>query len=131
MGSEPVISQLKKAKEPWAINGIADRVASLLIDCSDYENETRSVVKKECSRVFEGLQAMEGIIPYFPSANYILCRWVKTGNLDDMIRYLLSNGVYVRDCRNFPGLEKNFFRIGIKKPEDNDLLISLISVFQP
>ena len=131
VGSEPVISRLKKAKEPWAINGIADRVASLLIECSDYENETRSVVREECSRVFDGLQAVEGIIPYRPSANYILCRWVKTGNLDDVIRYLLSNGIYVRDCRNFPGLENNFFRIGIRNPEDNDLLISLISGFQP
>ena len=131
VGSEPVISRLKKAKEPWAINGIADRVASLLVECSDYENETRSLVKEECSRVFDGLQAVEGIIPYPPSADYILCQWVKTGDLDDMIRHLLSNGVYVRDCRNFPGLEKNFFRIGIKNPKDNDLLLSHLSSFQP
>ena len=130
VGSEPVISRLKKAKEPWTINGIADRVASLLVECSDYETETRSVVKEECSRVFEGLKALEGIIPYPPSANYILCQWVNTGNLDDMIRHLLFNGVYVRDCRNFPGLEKNFFRIGIKNPKDNDLLLSLFSSFQ-
>jgi histidinol-phosphate/aromatic aminotransferase/cobyric acid decarboxylase-like protein len=46
VGSEPVISRLKKAKEPWAINGIADRVASLLVECSDYENETRSLVQQ-------------------------------------------------------------------------------------
>jgi len=131
VGSEPVISRLKKAKEPWTINGIADRVASLLVKCSDYENETRSVVKEECNRIFDGLQALEEIIPYPPSADYILCQWVKTGNLDDMIRHLLSNGVYVRDCRNFPGLGENFFRIGIKNPKDNDLLLSLISSFQP
>jgi threonine-phosphate decarboxylase len=131
MGSEQVISSLKKAKEPWTINGIADRVASLLIQCADYDDETRLIVSQESRRVFTGLKNLDGVIPFSTSANYILCQWVKTGNLDDMIRHLLSNGVYVRDCRNFPGLEENFFRIGIKNPKDNDLLLSLLSALQP
>ncbi|MCF8144548.1 MAG: pyridoxal phosphate-dependent class II aminotransferase [Deltaproteobacteria bacterium] len=131
IGSEPVISRLKKAKEPWAVNGIADRVASLLTECPDYEDDTRTSVQQECRRVFGGLQSLDGIVPYPASADYILCRWVKTGNLDDMIRHLLSHGAYVRDCRNFPGLEDNFFRIGLKKPADNDLLLSLLASFQP
>ena len=129
MGSERIISRLKKAKEPWTINGIADRVASLLVGCSDYDNETRLIVSKEIKRVFTHLKNVEGVIPYPTSANYILCQWVRPDNLDDLIRHLLSNGVYVRDCRNFPGLEENFFRIGIKNAKDNDLLLSLISSF--
>jgi len=130
MGSEQVISRLKKAKEPWTINGIADRVASLLIQCADYDDKTRLIVREEMRRVFTVLKNMDEVIPFSTSANYILCQWVKTGDLDDMIRYLLSNGVYVRDCRNFPGLEENFFRMGIKNPKDNDLLLSLISSFE-
>lgn len=131
IGSEPAISRLRKAKEPWTVNGIADRMASLLVECNDYENETRSVVKKEGGRVFEGLHAVEGVVPYPPTANYILCQWVRTGSLDDIMRYLLSNGVYLRDCRNFPGLEANFFRIGLRSRKENDRLLSLLSSFQP
>lgn len=130
VGSESVISRLKKVKEPWTINGIADRVAPLLAACAEYENETRSAVRDECRRVFHGLQNLEGVNPYPPSANYILSQWVKTGNLDDLLRHLLSNGVYVRDCRNFPGLERNFFRIGLKTGADNDRLLSLVSSFE-
>ncbi len=130
VGCEQVISRFKKAKEPWTVNGIADQAASLLVECADYDNETRSAVKKERERVFHGLRDLDGVIPFSPSANYILCQWVKTGNLDDLLRHLLSNGVYVRDCRNFPGLEKNFFRIGLKTAENNDRFLSLISSFQ-
>ena len=129
MGSEPVISRLKNAKEPWTINGIADRVASFLIQCDDYDDETRVAVREEMRRVLTGLENLDGVIPFSASANYILCQWVKTGDLDDMIRHLLSNGVYVRDCRNFPGLEENFFRMGLKTADDNDRLLSLISSF--
>ena len=131
MGSEQVISRLKTAKEPWTINGIADRVASLLIQCADYDDKARLIVSKESRRVFAGLKNLDGVIPFSTSANYILCQWVKTGDLDDLLGYLLANGAYVRDCRNFPGLEENFFRIGIKNPKDNDLLLSLLSSFQP
>jgi len=131
MGSEQVISRMKKAKEPWTINGIADRVASLLIQCSDYDDEARQFVSQESRRVFTGLKNMDGVIPFSTSANYILCQWVKTGDLDDLLGYLLTNGVYVRDCRNFPGLEKNFFRMSIKNPKDNDLLLSLLFAFHP
>jgi len=131
MGSEQVISRLKKAKEPWTINGIADRVAPLLIQCADYDDETRLVVREERRRVFTGLKNLDGVIPFSTSANYILCQWVKTGDLDDLLGYLLSNGAYVRDCRNFPGLEENFFRMGLKTADDNDRFLSLISSFQP
>ncbi len=130
MGSEQVISRLKKAKEPWTINGIADRVASLLIQCAGYDDETRLVVREERRRVFTGLKNLDGVIPFSISANYILCQWVKTGDLDDLLSYLLSNGAYVRDCRNFPGLGENFFRMGLKTADDNDRFLSLISSFQ-
>lgn len=129
MGDESVISRLRNAKEPWAVNGIADRVASLLVQCRDYDSLTRSLVKKERKRVFQILERLDGITPFFPSANYILCQWTKSPNLDDLLKHLLSNGVYLRDCRNFPGLQENFFRIGLKKPEENDRFLSLISSF--
>ena len=129
VGDEAVISRLRNAKEPWAVNGIADRVASLLVQCSDYDAKTRSLVGQERVRVFQKLDSLDGIIPFSPSANYILCQWTKTGNLDDLLKHLLSNGVYIRDCRNFPALEDNFFRIGLKKPEENDRFISLVSSF--
>jgi threonine-phosphate decarboxylase len=129
-GSETAISRLRRAKEPWTVNGIADRAASLLADCTDYAQEARVFVDRERDRLFQGLQGMEGIVPYPAAANYILCRWVKTRNLDDLLRHLLSNGAYVRDCRNFPGLAENFFRIGLKGRGDNDRLLSLLSSFQ-
>jgi threonine-phosphate decarboxylase len=128
-GAEGVISRLRAAKEPWTVNGVADRIAPLLLGCSHYEQETSAVTAKERARIFLGLQEQDGVIPFPPSANFILCQWTKTGSLDDLLRHLLSNGVYLRDCRNFPGLEDNFFRVGLRAPEENDQLISLMAAF--
>ena len=130
VGDERVISRLREAKQPWTVNGIADKVAPLLLECADYEHKTRSGIKKERARIFQDLEELDGVTPFPSSANFILCQWTKTKNLDDLMRHLLLNGVYVRDCRNFPGLERSFFRIGLRTPKENDQLLSILSSFE-
>jgi len=130
VGHKRVISRMKHAKEPWAINGVADRVASFLSECTDYDEKSRPAMNAEKGRVFHALKDMDGILPFPPSVNYILCQWLKTDNLDHLLTHLLANGMYLRDCRNFPGLEENFFRVGLRIPEENDRLLSLISSFR-
>ena len=79
--------------------------------------------------VFKKLEQVDGIIPFPCSANFILCQWTGTEDMDDLVHYLLENSAYVRDCRNFPGLENNFFRICLRSPDDNDKLMSILSSF--
>lgn len=128
-GHSKIISRLRQAKEPWTVNGIADKVAPLLLECIDYEKQTRREVAVERERIFKGLEQLDGILPFPCSANFILCQWTGTENLDDLMSHLLENSAYVRDCRNFPGLENNFFRIGLRSPDDNDKLMSILSSF--
>jgi threonine-phosphate decarboxylase len=87
------------------------------------------MIKSGRQRLSKALASIEGITPYKSHANFILCRWQLTDNLDDLLRHLLSNGMYVRDCRNFHGLEENFFRLAVRYPEENDRLIHHISSF--
>ncbi len=129
VGDDAVISRLKASKEPWSVNGIADRIAPLLLECHDYEQESRSMVSTECERIVKSLGAVEGIRPFPSSTNFILCQWGRTNNLDDLIHHLFLNGIYFRDCRNFPGLEDNYFRVGLRTAGENDQLVSSISAF--
>jgi threonine-phosphate decarboxylase len=127
IGHEDVISKIGNSKEPWTINGVADRAALLLKECEGYESESRAYVSRERDRIIKRLQEIDGIMPFPSTTNFILCRWTGSRSLDDLQRHLLANGMYVRDCRNFPGLEDNYFRIGLRIPEENDQLISLVS----
>ncbi|HJX34361.1 MAG TPA: threonine-phosphate decarboxylase CobD [Desulfatiglandales bacterium] len=129
IGSGEFISRMRQSKEPWTINGVAERAAGLLKECAGYEAETRSYISCERKRVVKRLEEIEGIRTFTSSVNFILCRWERTGELDDLLKHLLSNGVYVRDCRNFPGLEENYFRIGLRTAAEDDQLISIISSF--
>ncbi len=126
IGHRDNIARLRNAKEPWTINGIADRAAMLLEQCEEYESATISYIKRERARIYRRLKEVQGISVFPSDTNFFLCRWERTNNLDDLFRHLLMNGFYVRDCRNFTGLEDNFFRFGIRTENENDLLISHI-----
>ena len=126
VGNEETIQRLKKEKLPWTVNGISEKVAGLLLECGDYEKKSITMISKERERVYRRIKSLDGIRVFLPSANFLLCQWNRTPDLDDFFRHLLSNNVYVRDCRNFPGLEKGFFRFGLKSAEENDFLISLM-----
>jgi len=129
VGPAEIISRLRQAKEPWTVNGVAEKIAPLLLACTDYEQQTRSLVATECKKFFQRLEMTDRITPFPSTANFLLCRWHKTDDLDDLMRHLLSQGVYIRDCRNFPGLAHGFFRLGFRAPRENDLLLSLLASF--
>ena len=126
VGHPDTISRLRQLKEPWSVNRIAEKVAAKLIDCADYEEKVADLVRRERPRVFAKLKKISGFHPFEPAANFLLARWTGTGELDDFLLFMLRSGIHLRDCRNFPGLENNFFRMAIRRVEENDQVISIM-----
>jgi len=124
VGHPDSISRLRKLKEPWSVNRIAEKVALKLIDCSDYEKKVVQLVREERPRVFAELKKIAGVQPFEPAANFLLARWTQTDELDDFLLFMMRSGIHLRDCRNFPGLEDNYFRMAIRQPEENDWVLS-------
>jgi threonine-phosphate decarboxylase len=129
IGHADAISRLKRIKEPWTVNGIAERVYPLLLECREYEGKTRALIRQERERLIHAFGSMRGIRAHASSVNFILCQWNLTDNLDDLMGFLLARGIYIRDCRNFPGLEKNYFRMAVRLSEENHFLIETLSSF--
>jgi len=126
-GSVEVIERLRKIKEPWTVNSVSESVAPLLLQCGGYERDTLDLLEKERNRLFQSLMKVEGVTVFPSRANFLLCRWDKTSDLDRLMRGLLGMGIYVRDCRNFPGLEKGYFRVAVRSFEDNARLVEVLS----
>jgi threonine-phosphate decarboxylase len=126
VGHPDIISRFRQLKEPWSVNRIAEKVALKLIDCGDYEEKLANLIRRERPRVFARLKKIAGFQPFEPAANFLLARWRQTEELDDFLLFMMRSGIYLRDCRNFPGLEDNFFRMAIRQPEENDRVLSLM-----
>ncbi len=127
IGHPDAVARLRSAKEPWTLNRIADRAAGILATCGDYDRELRRLVASERERLGGKMAPLDGVRTFPATANFFLARWTATGDLDDLLRELLGKGLYARDCRNFPGLEDNFFRFAVRQPDENDRLLSAIA----
>ncbi len=126
-GSAEVIETLRRAKEPWTVNSVSDAVAPILLACEDYEAESRELVTAERQRLLRDLGDVDGLTVFPSRTNFLLCRWDREPDLDPLLRRLLALGIFVRDCRNFPGLESGYFRVAVRSPEDNDRLVEGLS----
>jgi threonine-phosphate decarboxylase len=124
-----VIARFRRFKEPWTVNGVAEKIAPLLLGCGGYEEESVSLITAERERLVKALGKTRGVAPCVSAANFVLCQWHLTDNLDHLLNHLISEGIYVRDCRNFRGLEKNWFRVAVRSPEEDDRLVAAIGSF--
>ncbi len=117
-------------KEPWTVNAVAERVAGELAGCFAYEAALRSMIDCERGRLAEALTEIEGVRIAGGAANFFLVQWCRSSPLDELIAHFLSQGITVRDCRNFRGLEADYFRFAIRTPQENDRFLDALRAVQ-
>ena len=62
-----------------------------------------------------------GLHVYPSCANYLFFRGPET-----LFEACLEQKILIRDCSNYPGLEKGYFRIAVKRHEENEKLVKAL-----
>jgi threonine-phosphate decarboxylase len=127
VSSQETIAKIAAKRAPWMVNRAAERTAETLAECGSYELRLQKLIRTERERVFFELEKHPDFKPVPGSANFLLVQWIGSDHLDDLLCRLLNQGLYVRDCRNFPTLKQNWFRIAIRLPEENDRLLKALT----
>ena len=102
----------------WNVSIPAEKGGIAALDCEEWLSECVKYVKSERERVKTELSSL-GVKVFDSEANFLLF-------YSDVPLYepMLSKGILIRDCENFEGLSKGFFRIAIKKAEENNRILS-------
>lgn len=120
IGNQHLINRITAFHNPWAVNSLAQAVGSQVILDKYYITKSRKFIEKEKRFLFEGLKKTDGIFPYESNANFILCKLIgRYMSVKRMIKLLAKNNIMIRDCSNFRGLDGRFFRVSVRKREDN------------
>lgn len=125
IGHKRIIEKIVKLQYPWNVNGLAQLAGEKVLTDKVYMDQTRLFVAKERQYMFKRLGSIKGLKVYPSSANFILCKLqnapIQSSN--ELARRLLREGIYIRACGNFRGLNDKFFRVAIRKRNDNSRLI--------
>ena len=104
----------------WNISTFAEAAGVACAGEQEFVEKTRTFVKREREFLIKGLEKM-GLTVYPGCANFLL---VKTGL--PLYDELLKRNILIRDCSNYRGLEKGFYRVAVKKREENERLLEKI-----
>lgn len=125
--NRPLLKQLEDNKNPWSINTLAAIGGEVMFQDIDYIKQTRELIRTERTRIYKELSTWNSIYCYTPTVNFILCRiLIPNITAQDLFTACIKEGMMIRDCSSFEGLDDSFFRFCFRNPAENDRLLSTL-----
>jgi len=126
VSSPGTAAKVREEKYPWSINSIALAAGVAALKESEFVDWSVKLLSDEAQRFFKELSKVEWLTPYEPSANYILVKIESEMTASSLQEELLSRGIAIRDCSSYTGMDEKHFRVAVKRPQDNDRLLSIL-----
>ncbi|MDX5422645.1 MAG: histidinol-phosphate transaminase [Hymenobacteraceae bacterium] len=124
--SEEIIAVLDKIKPPYNINEATQELALQALERTEALKDMVEEIVQERELLMEALPEMAVVEKVYPSdANFIL---VKVKDANSLYKYLLDNGIVVRNRSSLPGCE-GCLRISVGTLEENQQLLKAIAEF--
>lgn len=121
------VKRMMEYKEPWSVNTLAQCAAMAALEDKEFVSKSKEFMIQERLFLWNELSGIQGILPYKPTANYILVKIGIHGMTSATLRQkLLECGIAIRDCSNFIGLHDKYFRVAVRTREENIRLITML-----
>ena len=112
-----VIQKIEKQLPEWNLSVFAQEAGIACVKENVFIEQTVEYVQKERVFLSEQLQKM-GVKVFGGEGNFILIY-----TEEPLYELLLVRGILIRDCQNFKGLSKGYYRIAVKSREENKILL--------
>lgn len=124
-GDQALLRRIGEHLPEWNVSVFAQAAGTAAAKETEYVKRTAGFIAGERAYLADGLRAL-GLKVYPSQANFLLIRTEHEIG-DGMLR----RGILVRDCADFKGLEKGYYRIAVRQRDDNEeLLRSLKEVME-
>ena len=124
IANEEIISVLSCAKIPWNVNCLAQAAAVAALKDEEHLRVTRELIKKEKLWLHNELSKFGAFKFSPPDANFFFIDIRKSGLTATRIKNsVLKQGILIRDCTSFKGLDEFYIRVAVKTHVENERLI--------
>lgn len=128
--NENILLKIQRHLPEWNTSVAAQAAGIACTKETEFIKETRAYVKRE-RQFLETELGQAGFTVYSGQADFILMYddkpFHKRKSLYD---YLLQRGILIRDCQSFRGLSKGYYRIAVKKHDENVILLQAIQEYK-
>ena len=121
LASPELVREIAKAVLPYNLNALSQAAAEVAIEM--FEAKLQPLVEVICAerdRLYVGLASIPGLVPVQSQANFMVVR--SSIEPKRVFAELLKRDTLIRDVSGYPML-KDYFRVSVGTPEENDLLL--------
>lgn len=112
-----VLEKMEAVTQPWNVSTMAQCAGMVALKEVEYVERGRELIFQEAEWMKKKMAAL-GLQVYPSEANYIFF-----GGPEDLFERCVQEKVLIRDCSNYPGLKKGYYRVAVKLHEQNEKLL--------
>ena len=115
-----LLEEMSHRTQCWNVSTIAQSAGVAALSCGDWLKSSVAEISRERKRLKSELESL-GFYVFPGEANYLLLR-------TDMDLYgrMLEHRILVRDCSNYMGLDKGYYRIAVRTPQESDMFLEAV-----
>lgn len=120
-GNKKILEKIKVSGQAWSVSHIAQQAGIAALEEKEYKKETIKFIARENLFLKQslrelGIDVLDGVVNY-------LFFYTKQKDLGDRLE---REAILIRDCSNYQGLEKGYFRVAVNNREENIKLIEAL-----
>lgn len=113
-----LLEKMRQSGQPWPVSSLTQAAGIAALEEHDYAQQLHTLIAAERPRLMAGLQGLGcRVIP--GEANFLLF-FHEDVRLAEKLRH---RGILIRDCSNYHGLEKGWYRVAVRTRAENDALL--------
>ncbi len=126
IASPDTIRRLEAVRGPWSVNTPAQIAGVVSLRNTGYIRRTIQYIEAERDFLASGLADTGGLRPFPSAANYLLVKTSEGNTATELREKLIRRHILIRDCSNFQGLDGGFFRVAVRKRDENVRLLEAL-----
>lgn len=123
-GSPGLMAALRRHREPWQVNTLAEAAALAALSDLPHMRATVEYVRREREFLADGLARSRQVAALPTVANYYLLQ--VAGSAAALCSRLLESKVIVRNCTGWPGVDGEAVRIAIRTRAENEQFLEAL-----
>ena len=115
-----LLTGMSRISQPWNVSSLAQAAGVAALQEGDFLRKTKALIHDQRIWLKAQLEAL-GLKVTDSETNYLLFR-----GPEDLHAKLREKYIAIRNCDNYVGLGKGWYRIAVRLPEENEQLIAAI-----
>lgn len=130
LGHPTVLDLINDLIPAWSVNRLAQVYGVAALHDRAYIEASKAYITEERQRIYRAYKDIPFLQVVEPTVNFMLLRWLpESPCLEDFIAYVNGHHMMLRNCQAYEGLGRGWFRIAIKKKEENNVLLSHVKEY--